>query len=265
MRAVLGNLGIANGMAGGHETHFHIDLKPPTLQEIRGGGQHLLTEREFKNLVSPTSGENTMMSNFDALPSDSLLIPPALIANANVKMRDWGNVKLSDEPGFRKVITSCLDVRGYENINPEGDVLTFLGYSFEAKSGKYIPVLDPISDVKIQVIQRPKHGIVGSGVQGDASSYGYLITERNPDNTPSYFGPDRVVFQVEVKGQKFKVILNLLSIPDAETPSGQLCESRRFGLADMTSGDLAAWQRSADLSAPQKMGSGLSLTHVTKI
>ncbi|MDP2221206.1 MAG: hypothetical protein Q8K34_13540, partial [Hydrogenophaga sp.] len=60
------------------------------------------------------------------------------------------------------------------------------------------------------MLQHPRHGTVGYGLlDGDPQTYGYLVRERKPDGTGAYQGPDRVVYLVEVKGQKFKVVINL--------------------------------------------------------
>lgn len=207
----------------------------------------------------PHARDISMNAISDTVWMDTIVNPPALIAKANVQVRDWGNVRFSDESGFKKVVTSCADVRGFASINPEGDILAYLGYSFDAKSWKYQPTLDLSKDVKFSVLQAPKHGVVGWGVQYGPDTYGYKITERNSDGEPAYFGPDKVIYQVEVKGQKFKVIFNLLSIPEAESFGGQVCESRRFSLADMSSGTIATWLASAQHSALLSEVSGVTM------
>ena len=188
-----------------------------------------------------------MLAAADLPPLGALPNPPALIAKAKLEMRQWGNVRLSDAPGFKKVITSCLNVEGYTNINIEQDVLAYLGYKFDAKTWKYVPsLLD--SEIKFSVLQQPKHGTVGN-VQTGSGDYGYKLTARNPDGRASYQGWDKVVYQVEVKGQKFKVVVNLLSVGNADTIGGQICERTRISLSGGSSGDVDAWLRSAQLSA----------------
>lgn len=205
---------------------------------------------------------NVMPSPDLALPLESLS-PPILIAKANVQMRGWGNVRLSDEPRFKRVITSCLDVRGYANIDKAQDVLAYLGYREDPNTRTWSPHLDLDKDIRYSVLQQPEHGIVGEGIQYGAGTYGYQVSERNSDKTPSYFGPDKVIYQVEVKGQKFKVVFNLLSIPDIEWPGNkQRCESTRFSLSDTTAGAHEAWVASAQLSAVLAEASGVALTEV---
>lgn len=114
--------------------------------------------------------------------------PPALIAKAKVEMRKWGRVTLSDESGFRKVITSCLDVAGYTNINVEGDVLAYLGYRFDPKAWKYIPPLAD-DDVKVTVLEQPKHGDVGN-VRDNAAGHGWYV-DPPPWTTPAATCPRR--------------------------------------------------------------------------
>lgn len=149
--------------------------------------------------------------------------PPALIAKAKVEMRKWGRVTLSDEPGFKKVITSCLDVPKAVSFNEAADVLAYLGYRFDPAVRKYVPPLAD-DDVKVIVLEHPKHGTLGDFPNG--KGYGYWLTDREADGSASYHGWDKVVYQVEVKGQKFKVVFDLLSVPDSDADGGQICELR---------------------------------------
>ena len=256
IRAVLSNLGVTNGTSGGHQTHFHIYLKPPTRQEIIGTGQNLQAQ-ESSSSSETILGDTAMLAIADLPLPDALINPPALIAKAKVEMRKWGNLRLSDELGFKKVITSCLDVEGYTNINPEGDVLAYLGYKFDPKSWAYNPHLAD-EDVKFAVIQQPKHGHLGN-VQSGSGDYGYQLTARNPDGTVSYRGWDKVVYQVEVKGQKFKVVFNLLGVANADTIGGQICERTCIGFAGEPIGNLQNWLYGAKLSALLSDASGVSL------
>jgi hypothetical protein len=197
-----------------------------------------------------------MFTAADVPISDSLVNPPAILAKASKEMHRWGRVRLSDEPGFKKVLTSCLDVPGYANIDESAALLAYLGYREDPKSRIWTPSIDFNKDIKIEVLQYPKHGKIGN-VQPGSGEYGYRLTERNAEHLPTYRGWDKVVYAVEVKGQRYKVVIDLLSIPDGEVRGGQMCEWRprlKSGWAvgampDISSTDYAAWQRSATLSA----------------
>ena len=190
-----------------------------------------------------------MLAAADLPPLGALPNPPALIAKAKLEMRQWGNVRLSDASGFKKVITSCLDVEGYTHIDVENDVLDYLGYRENPKTLTLSPPLDFDKDIKITILQQPKHGVVGTNLLPNRPAHGYKLSDRNPDGRASYQGWDKVVYQVEVKGQKFKVIVNLLSVGNADTIGGQICERTRISLSGGSSGDVDAWLRSAQLSA----------------
>jgi hypothetical protein len=196
----------------------------------------------------------------DAEFPETLINPPIITAKAKVQMRDWGNVRLSDASGFKKVIISCLDVRGYASLDPLQDVLAYLGYREDPKTRTWTPSFSLDRDVRLTVLQNPKHGIVGEGLQYGAGTYGYLITERNADGIPSYYGTDRIVYLVKFKGQKFKIVINVLSISAAETFGRQLCERRKFGLLDVPIGTTNKWFASAQLSMLLSEVSGVSLS-----
>ncbi|MDP3923710.1 MAG: hypothetical protein Q8Q84_10160, partial [Hydrogenophaga sp.] len=226
VRSVLTNLGIKTTTSSGHQNHFHIYLKPPSLQAIvKPGGQNLLTNFEINEQINAATGDQTMMLDMNLPIPDDVLNPPALIAKVKVKFRDWGGVKASDEKGFKKVITSCTDVDGYaDSLVIFDDVLAYLGYKADPETGVWSPPLED-KDLKFSVLQHPRHGTVGYGLLNGSSpeTYGYLVRERKPDGTGAYQGPDRVVYLVEVKGQKFKVVINLLLGYSNDGPGGEVC------------------------------------------
>ncbi|MDO9483943.1 MAG: hypothetical protein Q7J66_25470, partial [Hydrogenophaga sp.] len=262
VRSVLTNLGIKTTTSSGHQNHFHIYLKPPSLQAIvKPGGQNLLTNFEINEQINAATGDQTMMLDMNLPIPDDVLNPPALIAKVKVKFRDWGGVKASDEKGFKKVITSCTDVDGYaDSLVIFDDVLAYLGYKADPETGVWSPPLED-KDLKFSVLQHPRHGTVGYGLLNGSSpeTYGYLVRERKPDGTGAYQGPDRVVYLVEVKGQKFKVVINLLLGYSNDGPGGEVCVHHRFSLNEAPQGDLKHWSASVSLSGALADASGLFL------
>ncbi len=228
---------------------LHIYLKPPSLQAIvKPGGQNLLTNLEFNEQIKIATGDQTMMLDVNLPIPDEVLNPPALIAKSKIQFRDWGGVKASDEKGFKKVITSCLDVDGYENIDPLQDVLAYIGYKEDPKTGVWSPEFKD-GDIKFSVLQHPRHGTVGHGLlNGNPETYGYLVRERKPDGTGAYQGPDRVGYLVEVKGQKFKVVINLLLGYNSDGPGGEACVHHRFSLNEATQITVNEWPSTASFS-----------------
>ncbi|MDZ4128232.1 MAG: matrixin family metalloprotease, partial [Hydrogenophaga sp.] len=262
VRSVLTNLGIKTTTSSGHQNHFHIYLKPPSLQAIvKPGGQNLLTNFEINEQINAATGDQTMMLDMNLPIPDDVLNPPALIAKVKVKFRDWGGVKASDEKGFKKVITSCTDVDGYaDSLVIFDDVLAYLGYKADPETGVWSPPLED-KDLKFSVLQHPRHGTVGYGLLNGSSpeTYGYLVRERKPDGTGAYQAPDRVVYLVEVKGQKFKVVINLLLGYSNDGPGGEVCVHHRFSLNEAPQGDLKHWSASVSLSGALADASGLFL------
>lgn len=159
-------------------------------------------------------------------------------------------VRFSDESGYTKVLTYCEDSDGFEHLDPLALVAAHLGYREDPKTRQWTPSFNWEKDTKLTVLQQPSHGIIGKGVlSAKPEAYGYLVTERDASGAATYQGTDKVVFAIEIKRQKFKVVLNLAVCPNIDDTKGKACELMKFGLSDMPSGDLAAWQRSVTLSS----------------
>ena len=197
----------------------------------------------------------------DLPPSFVLINPPALIAKAQVRMSERGNVRLSNEPGYKKVITSCVDVPGLGYLDPERNVIAYLGYRFDYKTKAFKPALNINDDIKTSIIQQPKFGkIVGEGPSG-MENYGYRTSRTMPDGTPELGIVDKVIYLVEIKEQKFKVVFNLLNVPGSDRIHGdQACEYKRFSMADMPDPSLDLWLAAAELSSLLAEASGITLS-----
>ena len=162
------------------------------------------------------------MNISDAHLPEYLTNPPAIFAKAGLEQkyanRRSGKVHLSNESGYRKVFTSCLDVPGFVQVDALQDVLDYLGYHENPKTRVWSPSIDFERDVKVTVLQYPMHGLFNK----EDSRFGW--TQRDKQGLPAYQGWDKLIYQVEVKEQKFKVVIDLLSVPDADSPTGAICE-----------------------------------------
>jgi hypothetical protein len=190
----------------------------------------------------------------------SLINPPALVAKAQVRMSERGNVRLSDEPGYKKVITSCVDIPGFGYLDPAENAIAYLGYRFDQKNNGFKPALDITKDIKFSIIQPPKFGrIVGDGVNG-TDNYGYRTSRTTPDGLPTPGIVDKVIYLVEIKEHKFKVVFNLLNVPSYDRIRGdQACEYKRFSMTDMPDPSLDSWLAAAELSSLLAEAGGITL------
>ncbi len=159
------------------------------------------------------------------------------------KRLGMGNLWLSNAPGYKKVLTTCTDaVIQYADLDPEADVMVYLGYRYSPNTKLWtkagVPSIED-KDVKVTVLENPKHGVEGPGVTryGNPEGYGYKAADINSASpSPYYLGKDRVVYAVEVKGQKYKLIVNIWSMPSDSADGDFYCNNVRFGenIAGMT-------------------------------
>ena len=249
IRAVLGNLGIANSTSKDHQNHFHLYLKPPELQPIITPPLRLEAE------VANFEGDDAMWIAADmaqALPLDN---PPAVEVAQAATQKPLGKklrlgprgdlVTLNDEEGFAKVLTYCQDVSSFADLYPDANVVAYLGFKEDPVTRQWTPPFNWSRDSKFQVLKPPMHGIVGKGVfSGEPNLFGYWATSRDDQNEATYTGKDRVVFLVEVKGQKFKVVVNLW-VQNGAGDRGNVCETKKF--IAITPPTLAAWLANINL------------------
>jgi hypothetical protein len=217
-------------------------------------------QRLTGSVVAPAR-EWLFMADGRPAPRDrSLINPPALVAKAQVRMSERGNVRLSDEPGYKKVITSCVDIPGFGYLDPAENAIAYLGYRFDQKNNGFKPALDITKDIKFSIIQPPKFGrIVGDGVNG-TDNYGYRTSRTTPDGLPTPGIVDKVIYLVEIKEHKFKVVFNLLNVPSYDRIRGdQACEYKRFSMTDMPDPSLDSWLAAAELSSLLAEAGGITL------
>lgn len=168
--------------------------------------------------------------------SASVVVVAKAIKSPNKRL-GMGSLWLSNEPGYKKVLTTCVDaVMQYADLDPEADVMVYLGYRYSPNTKLWtragMPSIED-KDVKVTVLEKPKHGVEGPGVTryGNPEGYGYKAADiKSASPSPYYLGKDRVVYAVEVKGQKYKLIVNIWSISsDSVNNSGSYCNDVRFG------------------------------------
>ena len=242
---MLTNLGIENSPSGGHQNHFHIYLTPPTIKEITKAPKLLQSETEalsvsdMANETTNQESELTMAIVMDFINLTTLMSPPAIVRQADMQLAGLGPIKMTNEAGYKKVFSFCQDAEGAVEISVFADVLDYLGYRYDSNGGKFTPTLDIDKDVKTSVLVEPKHGTMSNvnprTKEKDPNYWLYDVKDRAPDGRSAYTGTDRVVFLVEVKGQKFKVVVNLLVAPSIDDRSGPECTRIQFSSTSNTS------------------------------
>lgn len=238
MRNVLSNLGVPNGNENAHQNHFHISFKAPTLVPIT---KNLLAETEgFSTtmavstddaLVAPAADpignsgfeEEFMLDLFVAAlisaaePIAVVQAPDAPTATTSAQSMAAGQSQSNDQ-----TFSVCQDIDGRMPIPA-------IGGGVKYKSGQsafndfgplprelYERWALPVSAVfsperiaelglKVTQIEAPKHG-KAEVVSAPSFHYVYI-----PDK--DYLGKDRVVYEIEAQGKRYKVTINFWVVP----------------------------------------------------
>lgn len=136
-------------------------------------------------------------------PNVSVVATASASNNADEMIEIAGN-----RTGYSQVYTACQDVEyglpdsADNSFSPfHRALLKRLGAPADSLSPAWLSQLNP----KATLLEAPKHGKI---IVVEASAFYYRII---PDD--GYEGTDRVVYEIEAKGQKFKTVLNLLVRP----------------------------------------------------
>ncbi len=213
---VLYNLGITSGTSGGHETHFHVYLRPPVRQVIIAP-QNLLAD------VSTFDKEHAMMLDMDVNPA------PATQIVAASQVVDGNVVPVA--AALSKELKACQDVEsaisgpGVNNLLVVQQTAGALGYKFNKENGRYdqsAKEFHRIADL-VRVVSRPLHGSVVR-MDGDFPVWQYI-----PE--VGYVGKDRVSFFVEANGKRVLMTYNLWVTPviNERQDGHQDCDFVKFG------------------------------------
>ena len=127
------------------------------------------------------------------------------------------DTKISNQKGYKKVFTFCQDGQRLTSIAVLPDVLEYLGYR---DSNKIPPEVE--AAIKVSILKAPEHGTVTT--DGLYESNGPYFD----DGRTKYEGTDSMSFLVELKEQKFKVIVNLYVTPSGVDGSETLCEYKKY-------------------------------------
>jgi hypothetical protein len=118
--------------------------------------------------------------------------------------------------GYEKVFTGCQDVQNLEPDSANNDFGPFHEELYK-RWGK-IPgeVLTPEwmakVNLKVTVLEAPKHGKIKAI---DAATYFYTFI---PDK--DYLGEDRLVYEIEAQGKRYKQTINFWVMPVVVDPKG---------------------------------------------
>ncbi len=218
-----------------HQTHFHIYLQPPKLKEIQ----------DTNALMVADAGNTTALSR----SSDALLladaatksITPEIVRKINHALTN--TCTTSENPTYSK--NASLG-----ELSPGYEVVASLKYKFG---------IDVTGVVKATITQQPVHGKLAMIGLNDSTFPGssFEAFQYTPDK--GYLGDDKVVFEVTVNGQKFRVSnvikvvygdLDNACIPAGED-QGALTNSVQIAIEDV--------QLLQDVNAPKASASWQSL------
>lgn len=174
MRQVLNALGIVNQNFRAHHNHFHIDLKPPGLVEISGGGSNLLAASKSSTTTSPERASTTAtpsQTKYDAAMSICSFVAPT----------GHPDFPIANQLYPAAAAESYFHTRGTSLLDPSG------------------LLLEPLQTT---LIDGPRHGEVVL----TADDPRLRVYRPNA----GYLGPDQMTFEVEVKGKKLKVIYSVV-------------------------------------------------------
>ncbi len=133
--------------------------------------------------------------------------------------------KPSSSQGYEGTYKGCQDV---QNLKPDSAHNSFSPLTgIPAQNNVPIDKLDP----KITVLEAPKHGKVKI-INSEWYHYRFI-----PDK--DYLGKDRVVYQVEAEGKRYKVILNFWIVPIVWDSKGEEqyapeCQDQKFNGSSIT-------------------------------
>lgn len=148
-------------------------------------------------------------SGLGAVETLMMVVDPAIVAQAPAKpafIVSNQSETTGSAQGYENVYTECQDVQNRNPNSANNDFSPLIGVP--AQNGVPIGKLDP----KITVLEPPKHGRVKVI---DAAWYFYHFIP-NKD----YLGKDRVVYEIEAKGKRYKVTINFWVMPVVVDPKG---------------------------------------------
>jgi hypothetical protein len=185
MRSVLQKLGVTASVVDGHENHFHIYMQPPAPLAI-AANNNLLAESSLIHVSDQSANSKNTASS-------------VVVAGAPKK--------------YKKIFSTC-DLIYFDPEIGGGEVVPLGKFNFYIASlpenKNKLFTLD-FSQAKVRVIQPFKHGTL-SPHPTLANSF----TMKRFDK--EYFGPDSAAFEIEYKGQLYRMNVKALLLWDDYKP-----------------------------------------------
>jgi hypothetical protein len=165
-------------------------------------------------------GEKVMLEMFvAALVSGA---DPADLARAPAGMDGSEVILVAQAQRYEKVYIACQDIDGirlpsaYNQFAPfHQKLITQLGGPGAKYNSLWLEKVNP----RVTLVEAPKHGKLEVD---DAKWHLYHLT---PDK--DYLGEDRVVYEIEAQGKRYKVIINFWVVP-VVMPDYQECRYKKF-------------------------------------
>ena len=197
MNAVLSKLGISSSPESSHHNHFHIYLKPPTLQTLP---QNLLADHSTANAATELQGlldhAQTLVTGEELMFAMDMPYVPAQEPTIVIAQAAGTAV-----PPVDFILKDCQETQPTPD-NPKSamrvvDPASLLSNYF-ASRGKTV---EP-ADIRVTPLQMPKQGKLTNEVDNAGKFFGY-------DPTPGFLGNDQATFLAEYGGKRYKIILDI--------------------------------------------------------
>lgn len=229
--------GLSTAPTQTHFNHFHIDLRPPQLVEIKSSS-NLLTDSKveiskdaMRDLIAESAltfkdemGEIEMLFTMD-MPIDDIHNQPVIVAQAKAS----ANLK-ERKVGVCDAVPNMSYPRDTYEESPLGPIPTAGHYLWlyefkadqksEVEQSKIRNILMAMEqDAVVEVMKSPKHGVLS-----EVPHITYLQGEEG------YFGKDRVVIVVKMGGYKITLnyIIKYINAPIGNAQEGESTYCDRY-------------------------------------
>lgn len=257
---------VAGGSAVNHNNHFHIYLKPPTIQTLPNSPQQL--NASVAHVTSEIDTDKLVLNEIDVIPAAesiveeeimfTLDVPTVAVPVAEAAIVSQIDSSKAKPISFDYMLKDCWETEpvkpGINDGLRGGSAASQLRNYYQSYGRKIDTSL-----IKVELLETAKNGDLQFKQIEEKGKYssGFLYFPK-----PGYLGKDQVIFSAEYAGKRYKIVLDIVvSQAIVETgpptcPEPQLIRLKKPAKAsglDATdptyANNLLAWQRSAQLSA----------------
>ncbi|MEO7928033.1 MAG: hypothetical protein ABIR09_01930, partial [Gallionella sp.] len=205
MRKVLSGLGINNYNAAGHNSHFHVFLKPPTPKDLPKNlvaGDPAATDSTATNATPQTEAQELLDYTQTLITGDELMftmdVPAVPAQQTPIVLAQSATPAAESTPQFNFILKDCQETEssggqtiGFNTLSPSAML-----YNYFLSQGRTIDS----AGIKADLLEEPSHGKLSNFVTGKSYTY---------DPIPNYVGNDKAVFLAEFDGKRYKIVVEL--------------------------------------------------------